>query len=292
LTPQPPPTNLSPQLLERYNEILARADSIDRSDYFSMLDLPREASPEVVASTFFSLAKKWHPDRLPPELAPVRDACSRVFGRLSEAHATLTDAEKRTKYMKLLAEGSGSPEVQERLARVVEAATTFQKAEVCLRRGDHEQAEGFCRKAMEADPTQPDYLAMFAWLIALKPENQSPEKTAESIHMLTKAISMGGKSEKPYFWRGMLLRRLGKAEAAVRDFREAVELNPRNIDAAREVRLYRMRGGRFSSGPPPSDASRLSRNTSSPRPAPNASKSGVSPTGTNKSGLLDRFFKK
>jgi tetratricopeptide (TPR) repeat protein len=275
---------LSRELSQRWDEIVQRAESIDRSDYFAMLEVRRDATLEAVQASFFSLAKKWHPDRLPTELAAVRDACSRVFARMSEAHSTLSDAAKRETYMLLLADGSGSPETQQKVAKVIDAATNFQKAEVCLRRGDHVQAEALCQLALEADATQSDYLAMMAWLLALKPENQSPEKTLKSLTMLSDAIKLNARCEMAYFWRGMLLRRLGKAEAAMRDFKEAVELNPRNIDAAREVRLYRMRGGRFSTAPPNAKG-----DSGSPprRSSPLPSKSEET-----KPRLLDRLFKK
>jgi tetratricopeptide (TPR) repeat protein len=280
-TPSVPPT-LAPELRQRWIEIADRAATIDRSDYFSMLDIARDASQDEVESAFFVQAKKWHPDRLPPELASLRDPCSRVFARINEAHATLADPEQRAQYMRLMADGSGSPAMQETVAKVVEAVTHFQKAEVCFRRNDMAQAEAFCRKAVDNDPTQPDYLAMLAWLLALKPENQSPEKTRASIQMLDRALEMSEKCERAYFWRGMLLQRLGRPESAVRDFKRAVNLNPRNIDAAREIRLYRMRGGRHTSHPPANPSS-------SGVPAARSDPPKAEDT---KSGIFGRFFKK
>jgi curved DNA-binding protein CbpA len=275
-----PPPGLPLDLTERWTAIVDRARNIDRSDYFAMLELARDATKEEANLSFFTLVKKWHPDRLPPELFPVREACARVFGRMSEAHATLTDDEKRAPYMKLLAGGSGSPEMQDAVAKVVEAAADFQKAEVCFKRNDLAQAELFARKALKADSTQADYHAMLAWLLSIKPENQSPDKAVESIQMLDKALSMNDRCEKAYFWRGMLNKRVGKSEAAYRDFRKAVDLNPHNIDAAREVRLHNMRGGpRGRSSSPPAN------NRSSSTPAKPAKPD-------EKSGLLGRFFKK
>jgi tetratricopeptide (TPR) repeat protein len=252
----PIPSGLSPQLSERWREISERAATIDRADYFSMLDIARNATSEEVESAYFALAKIWHPDRLPAELTPVRDACSRVFARMSEARATLTDAKQRERYMKLMADGSGSPEAQETVARVVDASTAFQKAEVCFKRNDLAQAEVFCLRALELDDSQPDYHALLAWLLALKPENQGGDATLASIRILDKAVKMSDRCEKGYFYRGMLYKRLGKIDMATRDFKQASELNPRNIDAAREVRLHTMRGGsaereRDSSPPPP-----------------------------------------
>jgi tetratricopeptide (TPR) repeat protein len=275
--PPPPPKDLSPELAERWREVIERAATIDRADYFMMLDIPRESSGEDAESAFIAMAKRWHPDRLPPELAPVRDYCSRVFARMGEARATLTDADQRARYMKLMADGSGSPEMQETVARVVEAAGQFQKAEVCFKRNDFAQAEALCRKALQLDETQPDYVAMLAWLTALKPENQSADKTMACIEQLGSAIKMSERCEKAYFWRAMLYRRLGKDDLAVRDFRLVIELNPRNIDAAREVRLHQMRSGGRGSNPPP-------RRHSPPPPKGTET--------SQKSGLFGRLFKK
>jgi tetratricopeptide (TPR) repeat protein len=195
---------------------------------------------------------------------------------MNEARSALSDDAQRARYMKLLADGSGSPEMQETVARVVEAATHFQKAEVCFKRNDLGQAEQLCRKAYELDPTQPDYMAMLAWLTALKPENLTPEKTSGCIDQLTRAIKQSDRCEKAYFWRGMLWKRVGRDDLAVRDFRRVVELNPRNIDAAREVRLRHMRGG--TSRPQPRRASPVPQKPSEP-----PSKGG---------SLFGRLFKK
>jgi curved DNA-binding protein CbpA len=279
----PAPATLSPEVAARWKEITDRVASIDRADYFMMLDVARDATHDDVETAFFALAKRWHPDRLPPELAPVRDQCSRVFARMSEAHTTLADEEQRARYMKLLAEGSGSPEMQETVAKVIEASQNFQKAEVLLKRNDLVQAEAYCKQALDADPGQADYMAMYAWLAALKPENQSAEKTLESIRALDRAVNISNRCEKAYFWRGMLYKRLGKNDLAAKDFKRVVDLNPRNIDAAREVRLHQMRGGR-ASNPPPAAAPK--RSPVPPKP------DGSSKGAPAKGGLFGRLFKK
>lgn len=274
LTPAAPPPGLSAELAGRWKEIVERAATIERADYFMMLDVARDATREQVEASYVALAKRWHPDRLPPELAPVRDACSRVFGRMSEARSTLTDPEKHSRYMKLIAEGSGSPEMQEAVAKVLDAAREFQKAEICFKRNDLPQAEALCRKAFEGDPSQPDYLAMLAWLVAQKPENQSADKTLESIKMLDRAVALSELCEKAYFYRGMLYKRLHRGDMAAKDFKRVVEMNPRNIDAAREVRLQHMRGRSSSPAPGPKTSMRPGRSDEA------------------KGGLLGRLFKK
>lgn len=237
----PPSPGLSSELQARYNDIVERAQTIDQTDYFAMLGIPREATADDVERAFWTLAKRWHPDRLPQDLAGVREACSRVFARMSEARTTLVDDEQRRKYMGLLHDGSGTPEAQETVQKVLAAAMNFQKAEVFLKRSDLIAAEEHCRQAHQDDPTQPDYLAMLAWITSLKASHQSPEGAMECVRMLDRALQMNERCEKAAFWRGLLYKRLGKADLAHKDFRLAVELNPRNIDAAREVRLFTMR---------------------------------------------------
>ncbi len=245
-----------------------------------MLDLARDSTPEEAEASFLALALKWHPDRLAPELLPLHGACSRVFARLGEARATLTDPEKRARYMKLLVDGSGSPEMQETIAKVVEATADFKKAEIFFKQNDFVRAEELCRRALAGDATQPDYLAMLAWLVSLKDENQAPEKVAISIRMLDKAISMNAQCERAYYWRGMLYKRIGRVEAAYRDFREAGDLNRHNIDAFREMRLHHMRAGtRKRSGAHHTVSTRSS--AMSGKPAKQDDKS-----------LFGRFFKK
>jgi curved DNA-binding protein CbpA len=241
--PKDPPPELSAPLKQRWKEILERAQYIDREDYFVMLDIAKDAPTTEIQKAFFDAAKVWHPDKLPPELREVRDACARVFARMSEAHATLSDAEKRQRYMEIMKDGGGTPEAQETVAQVLEAAGVFQKGEFFFKRGDYPQAEALCRQAHEMDPTQADYLALLAWIEALKPENQEEARTTASIAKINAAIKLNAKCERAFFYRGMLHKRLNSEIPAVRDFRRAAELNPHNIDAAREVRIYEMRSG-------------------------------------------------
>jgi tetratricopeptide (TPR) repeat protein len=267
-TPTPPPPSRPPvalpaDLAQRKKEIVERAKFIDREDYFQMLDIDRTSTIDQARDAFLALAKTWHPDKIPLALADVKPECARVFARLSEAHTTLVDEKRRANYMKLLTEGGATPEAQATIVAVIEASTNFQKAEVHMRRNDFAQAEAMCRKAVEADPGQPDYLAMLAWLESLKPEAQTPVGTQVAISKLSKAIEMSNKCERAYFYRGQLNKRAGNLPAAMRDFRKASDLNPRNLDAVREVRLYEMRsqkgtlppkgGDRESNNPPTTD---------------------------------------
>ena len=59
--------------------------------------------------------------------------------------------------------------------------------------------------------------------------------------MLDGVLTKEPRYERALFYRGMLLKRAGRGDKAIRDFRLAAEINPRNLDAVREVRLHEMR---------------------------------------------------
>jgi tetratricopeptide (TPR) repeat protein len=262
-------------------KILERAAQISSQDYFQMLGLERDATPEAVQKAFFGLAKVWHPDRLPPALVDVKDACSKVFTHLTEAQATLLDAERRTEYMTLLKDGGATPDDQAKIQAILEAATEFQKAEIILKRNDMAQALELARKAHALDPEQADYLAMVTWLESQKPEWIGREKTLEKIAVLDNCIRINANSERAYFWRGMLYKRIDESSKALKDFKKAGELNPRNLDAVREVRLFNIRGG--GSKPPPGNSS-SGGNSARPHQKP--------PQPETLGGLFGRLFKK
>lgn len=255
-------------------KILERADKISSQDYFQMLGLPRDATSDQVQTAFFGLAKVWHPDRLPPALIDVKDACTKVFSHLTEAHSTLMDESKRQEYMMLLKEGGATPADQAKIQAILEAATEFQKAEILLKRNPSDpQAYEIVKRCVSLDSGQADYLATLAWLDAQKPEWLSREKTFEKISVLDRCIQMTPNCARAYFYRGMLYKRSDEPNKALKDFKKAAELNPRNLDAMREVRLHHMRG--LGSKPPPG---------SGPKSKP--------PPAETLGGLFGKLFKK
>ncbi len=241
--PKPAPAAPPPDYEARRIEITERARVIDRENYFEMLGVTQNATADQVKNAYFALAKTWHPDRLPSALADVKDSCARVFARMSEAHQTLADAERRADYLTLMKEGGETPEQQEEINAVLTATVEFQKADICLKKNDTAQAEALARRAHQLDPQQADYLALLAWLESMRPEAQAPEATDKKIDMLNRAIALNPRCARAHFYRGMLHKRIGKDARAFEDFKSVIKLDPKNIDAQREVRLFEMRGG-------------------------------------------------
>jgi curved DNA-binding protein CbpA len=232
----------SPEVEARRKEIRERAENIDREDFFTMLGLPKEAHPDIVKSAYFQLAKRWHPDRLSGELSDVRDQAGKVFARLSEAFQTLTDGDRRKQYLDLMKQGGGSPEETQKVTMILEAQVEFQKAEILLKKGDLAGAEKLAARAADKDPEQVDYLALLSWLRATQP-TASSEVIEASCKSFDEILSREGNHQRSLWYRALLRKRMGRESEAMLDFKRLLELDPRHIDATREVRVYEMRQG-------------------------------------------------
>jgi curved DNA-binding protein CbpA len=266
------PRALSAALMARKQDIIERFEQIDRLDYFAMLGLERTAVEAEVEAAYYAMVKTWHPDRLPAELAMVRDAASKVFARLTEAFQTLSDAGRRKRYLDVLKGGGGTPEEADKMQQIIDAATDFQRGEILWKNRDP-NAEKFIVRAYHADPEQSDYIALYAMLQLSKRPADAPVDDLSKL--CDHAIDRNERCERAYFCRAQIKKRWGKTDAAIADYRAAFQLNPKNLDAGREVRLHEMRraktperrsnpAGRRSSSPPTAGKSNPPRVSSKP----------------------------
>jgi curved DNA-binding protein CbpA len=247
-----------------------------KQSYYQVLGIPDDARTETVQSAFFQLAKRFHPDRHGAELEDVRDQATRLFARMTEAHQVLSDPVRRKEYDELVKQGEGAAEEQEEVLRVVRAATSFQKAQVFLKRNNLTAAETEARQALADDPEQADHIALVAWLDANKP---NPDLEAV-LKVLNKCVTMEEVNLRVRWYRGQIQKRLGHERRAIEDFRFIVERDPRHVDAQRELRMHDMRRGAQKSNAPraPGDSGRPRRPSSDPPPG--------------KGGFFGKFFKR
>lgn len=244
--PPDPPAGLSPEHLQLWQEIGKRARSIEQMNYYDMLGVPRDASGSAIRDAYFALAKKWHPDRLPRELEPLRPWVDQIFHHATQARDTLSDEQQRAEYLKAVQSGGGTPEADRELNAIVTAAMAVQKVEVLVRKREWSESLHILREALELNPEDSDAHAMEAWVLMQMGGDQAPW---DSVHAaLDRALQLNPRSAKAHFFKATALKRQNKHQSALSHFRKCAELDPKNIEAAREVRLAEMRKGGKGSG--------------------------------------------
>jgi DnaJ-domain-containing protein 1 len=220
--------------LEAYRE---RAQKMLALDHFALLGVSKTASPADVQKAFVEAAKTWHPDRLPSGFESARSLATQVFGRLETARGTLSDPKRRAEYVASLT-APHKPVSSADLTNA-EAELEFKKAEAMLKRNDAVTAEKHLRRALHLTPGNHEAQALLAW-IQVK-ETSTPAELGKLASELDRVVAAAPTSKRAPFYRGQIRKRLGMNKQAYADFARVAELDPTNIDAVREVRLYKMR---------------------------------------------------
>jgi hypothetical protein len=213
-----------------------RARRIDQEDPHVVLGLRADSSLEAERAAYFRLARLWHPDRIPRELDAVRADCEHVFSRLGAAHRILTDVggqrgvEARIGAAKTAAANDSSlPAVRTNTIRDVDAA---------LARGDLATAREVARALTSDGADGPGARAVVAWCSVEGGASADPAALEAALEALERVVTGDPECVRALYYRGQILKRLDRPEAAARDFKKVTRLQPRHVDAEREVRLF------------------------------------------------------
>jgi curved DNA-binding protein CbpA len=233
-------------VVELERDIVRAAAELDLADHYALLSVPRNATTRDVQDAFLQKAKRWHPDRLPPALAHRRDEAGRVFARLSEAQRVLADAEARRNYDTTLAGGESDEMI---VRRTLTAAAEYRRAELLTKRGDFGAALPHAEAAQRQDPSRDEHGALYAYLVARSDEKLDESRLRTLEDLVDRAVKRTPDNARFRFYRGTVLKRAGRIEDAMREFRATLRLDRNSIDAARELRLYNLRKERESERP-------------------------------------------
>jgi curved DNA-binding protein CbpA len=232
VAPAPRPASGSPEeaLRAAFRAVAPRAR--ERS-LFARLGVAEAASREDVKAAYLSLAKQFHPDRFASAaLADLREPVKDFFSAVNEAYEVLSNDRKRADYLARAGAGGGAVTKE----RAEAAAVDAQKGEACLRTRDFARARGFLESAIRADPRS-EYHAALALAHALDPVQRDRAPAREAV---ARALEGQG-SERAFYAAGLVARMDGEDADAERFFRRALEKNPRNADAARELKHLQAR---------------------------------------------------
>jgi curved DNA-binding protein CbpA len=223
---------------ELEQEIRSRIARRGTEDHFSRLGLARTATTEEVREAFLLLARRFHPDRLSATgrahlLGPARE----LFALIKESYDALIDPAARARYVSQLEATAGDARRSSK-QRADEARLASRKAAVYLSKNDLESAEAELVRAVHSDP-RAEYLAELAWTLQLNPRRRD-EAREEIRQLVARALGAVPEHERAFVVAGRFARIAGDAARARRYFRQALERNPRSLEALRELRVLEM----------------------------------------------------
>lgn len=223
-------------------EVLELEKKLETASLFEILGVPRGADAAAVKAAFFELSRRFHPDRFfGKNLGSYKSRLERIFKRLSDAHQTLTNEDKRAAYLASnpsLARpkpAAPSPKAEEPpppppdprrgeerrerlkkhpyLARHARVSELVQRAKASIAKGDYASAHTDLATALQADERNAEVKAMVG---EVKKKADAQRAAAE-------------------YEKAVKLEQAGELQAALTGYRAASNTDPKNADAAYAV---------------------------------------------------------
>jgi tetratricopeptide (TPR) repeat protein len=229
----PPPTAAEQQLA---TQIETRFEQASKRDHFLTLGLVQTASKDQVKTAYLSLAKVFHPDRLPPSLPHLAQKMSTVFEAIREAYEVLFDDAKRSAYAATRANQAAAASPAQAASQ--QASDLLKMGEVFFKKRDYRQAEDHYARAYALDKGATS-LAAQAWAIFMDPSRKAEGPQAKAL--MQRALTIDANCDRAHYQLGVIARVEGDMERAEKHFRDAVKANPRHLEANQELRLIDMR---------------------------------------------------
>lgn len=130
------------------------------------------------------------------------------------------------------------------------AIAVLRAAQECVKRHQLDRAQALADRAEHLLGAPVEARALKAWIDAQRVDRHSARLAQDLLARLNQCIREEPNNPRIRFYRGQVLKRFGRSEDALRDFRFSARQDPDNLDAFRELRVHHMR-----SEPPPSRAS-------------------------------------
>jgi tetratricopeptide (TPR) repeat protein len=115
----------------------------------------------------------------------------------------------------------------------------FRRVEQLIESRNLDEAERILDQLIERHPSDAGYLAMRAWL--LFKVSSGPKVPPILVDAINEALRVDGDNPRALYTKAMTLKRVGREAEAMRLFQQVVEIDPKHLDARRELRLMQMR---------------------------------------------------
>ena len=237
------PPDVNPEVEAKVNAALTRMRS---QNHYERLGVATESTGAQIKAAYLRLAKEYHPDRLIQDGGSgIKTKADELFSMVADAYQTLTDDAKRKKYDDEVLRGIKDDATDEANA-ILNAEHQFLKGERLLKAGNIQKAFEAFAAAIELYPKESEYQACYGWTMFKLNHPANTAKCNEGEKILKNALSMNARNDKAHLFLGQIAKIKGDLDGARKQFEKALEIQPDNIEAQRELRVMDMRDSKKS----------------------------------------------
>ncbi|MCA3015159.1 MAG: DnaJ domain-containing protein [Myxococcaceae bacterium] len=228
-----PPQNFDAEL-KKLQELF---EKMKKQTHFEVLGVGREAPANAVKVAYFKLAKDYHPDTVPPG-APeaLSKAKADVFARIGDAHRTLSDENLKKDYLAELDAGGGGEKVD--ISKLLAAEERFQKGKILVQARKFPEAVKMLDEAIAANADEPEFLAWRGYARFFTVPDRKVGQV-EAMKDISQCLKRNPNVVAAHYFQGVMAKILGDLQTAKKHFNQTVKLDPKHIDAQRELRMMK-----------------------------------------------------
>ena len=209
-------------------------EQMKKQNFFEVLGVKREADANAVKIAYLKAARSYHPDTVAPgspeALAKVK---ADIFALIGEANRTLSDAVLKADYIaELDAGGTGSKVDVEKILRAEEV---FQKGRIMMQNRKYADGLKLFEEAVTCNADEAEFYAWRGYAKYLAAADRR-NATTEAMKDLQLCVAKNPNVAATYFFMGFIQKANGDEKNALVNFKKCVALDPKHIDAQREVR--------------------------------------------------------
>jgi tetratricopeptide (TPR) repeat protein/CheY-like chemotaxis protein len=215
----------------KLEELVAELHAVNGADLFEVLGVPRTADDTQVASALRTKSLKYHPDRMFDAHPRVQETAAALYGRIQQAYEVLSRPGQREAYRAQLESDVDSADTE--LAKVALA-----RGKIRMRHKRYEDAVNDFREATLQSPDLAEPRVMLAWARF----RVEPAEIKRAMAELSKIVRSDDKVPDAWFYLGRLAILNKELARARKYFDKALRVDPKHVEAQREIRLMDRRG--------------------------------------------------
>jgi DnaJ domain len=217
-------------MLARLRELAAK---LDTGTHYEALGLDKKASTADVKRAFVVLARDLHPDTVTdPAQTELRGVKERLFARVNEAAQVLGDDARRKEYEAELKGEKRDVDV----SRIFDAEEKFQKAEIFVKARKYKEGLDLLEEAIKLNGGEAEFYAWrgYARFLLATDRKAAFDDCAADCR---KAIKMVERCVPAHLFLGHMQKIVGDVKSAGSSFSRVLQIDERNVEAQRELRL-------------------------------------------------------